>query len=136
MNIRVLPNLRALTNQEAEEFYEEGPVAGVVRAGGIGMVRVHGTQDVNWMAVRCRDMPNQECPQHPGRQMSLLKTVNSTQYNLVDTLYYSCQEIVGTNQGFEKACGYNIYVAFNSEHAELALANPDVLMAVWDSKKE
>jgi hypothetical protein len=116
----------ALTKTEIEQFKAEVAVPGD-RAGGIGLVRIMGTMNVNWVWVRGNDFIMPQCPRHPERDMRLMQCVNNTRYNLPGAYYMKCFEMIGgrDSNGMPKVCGFNIYPCYSGAKIDEELLLPE-----------
>jgi hypothetical protein len=129
--------LKALTEDEAEQYEFEGPRAGADRCSGVGIVRVEGTKDVNWVVIRLMDLPHKYCSEHIDVQMGLLKTSHSTPYHLEEAVFYKCKVNISGDDDNPIECGCNYYVMFDRAEAQQQIAaDPNVVLLVWKSKMD
>lgn len=133
MNRQLVPGLRALTVAETEQYRYEQPKAGEGRRGGVGVVRIAGTRDVNWFAVRLNDLQDINCPIH-GSPMGINKKDGLSDYNLPETVFYRCHVNIAAPGYPAVSCGYNIYPEYDRNEAELVMQNDDIDFLEWSYK--
>lgn len=131
----VIQGMHALTYAEIQQYQAEEPRAGEDRSGGVGLVRVDGSRDVDWVVVRCFDLPVKYCPQHPQAEMALLKTTGTTDFNLKSALFYRCLSSDVNAAGIEVDCSSNLYIKYPRAqlNAEIA-ANGAIRLLKWGFK--
>jgi hypothetical protein len=129
---KVFNGLQAMTEAEALRYEDELPTAGVQRAGGVGLIRVDKSRDIDWVFVRCSTLPKQNC-QYCGSEMSLSKVADTSNFHLELALFYSCSELILP----DLTCGNNSYVVYPQHQAFNDEANPNLQVCIikWESKE-
>lgn len=112
MHFGFLQGMRALTQCEAtmvELHGDRGPMAG---AKGVAFVRVEAQSSKHWIVIDCSSLEPLVCPRHGGNfkeLMSIEKTKQSTNYNLLKAGFYKCNYDIERVDGSVGRCGFNIY---------------------------
>lgn len=127
-------DLRALPVDEINRWEDEYPCPGN-RVGGIGLVRVQNTKEVNWVYIRCNDVILENCPRHPDIEMSLERVLQTSNRNLQDTVFMRCNEGIATSdEGLPVGCGFNVYFVYRQDKLlrELALPPDESPVMIYD----
>jgi hypothetical protein len=122
--------LVALTKEELknETF---GPPAGIRGVTGVGLARVDGTNEINWVFVACNELPTMMCDRHRRNQpMSLLRVRDGTARHLKGTLFFRCGVPLGgrTDRGYPRICGNNVYLAYPLQKLQNELQNQNPIL--------
>jgi hypothetical protein len=106
-------NLHALTSLELQSETVEHTAPGR-RVKGVGLGRVSETDDVNWVFLRCNDIPRENCPRHEATPMILYRVKSHTGLNIKGTLFYRCDVKLGgiLESGYPRICGSNVYFVY------------------------
>lgn len=119
-----LRNLLALSMDDINKYGGENSGIGY-RVGGVGLVRVQGTKDVNWVYVRSNDIKLEKCPRHKNSYMSLERVHTGTQRNVMGALFLKCNETVKIVEGTPIGCGYNVYFLYELAKLQRELKLPE-----------